>query len=198
MREAGNPWTAIHFAVNKLEGEPISSPNSVCVKWYDLKKSGRLPAPDTMVRDVTPRPEEPPPPPPEPIKPAPVQPFSDERKAILKRMWARGEPVSTITANLNRIAGPKLSDLQVMARAAILDLRRPGPGVRGEHDVPATGADVRNWLRTAGGDPETHPTDEAACSAANAIRDRLQLPPFFLTDDVRGGDIDFSEVRGTA
>ena len=208
MRAAGEKWDAIHASVNALPGDPIASAASTEVKWHHLVRKNQLPAVEPKAARIPPvKPSVPPEArvatPPAPVTTAPSAPqrilsFSDERKAVLKRMWERGEPVPSIRANLNTMAGPKLSDQHVLARAAILNLRRPQTAVRGEHDVPATGADVRNWLREAGGDPATYQTDEAACAAANAIRDRLQLPVFFLTDDVFDGNLDFCSLRGVA
>ncbi len=182
--------------VNALPGPPITSVTSMMTKlntmpWFNS------PAP-TLPAAITP---------PSPTKVVPAEAtaqapeFSEGRTAVLRRMYERGDLAENITAALNKLPGPVLAEKRVIQRAAALALKRPRvvqpktERITDDSSVPATAADVRNWLKQAGRKDDAPADPQQALRVANDLRAALELPPFRLVDHVFGGNMDYTPVR---
>ena len=204
LRSKGLLPREIFPRLNALPGIPVGSVDAVSQRISFMRRQGVLPraeaagAAGKAAAGQKPETREP--------ESAPSAPsaflWTDERRELLRVCWERGDLAADIMVRLNELPGPRITHANVIYHAAAArQLKRtplPPAAPHGrrsaEGTVPMTSADVWNWMEAQGENPAVHPDTGGLLRAANRLRDNLQLPRFYIDEEVIDGNLDFRPV----
>jgi hypothetical protein len=184
LRSKGLLPREISPRLNALPGIPVGSVDAVSQRISLMRRQGVLPSAKAGGANLPP-----------PFVPARV--WTEEREQLLLQLFGQGMTHQAIFDRLCALPGAPIVSINAMKSK--LQHLRPKPALpRGrrsaEGTVPMTSADVWNWMKAQGENPAVHPDTGGLLRAANKLRDSLDLPRFYIDEEVIDGNLDFRPV----